>query len=473
MGRDAGARRQGAGAPPASLRAVNVETTSVAAGCRAIIPVVPHRHFAVDTASSAFAFASLLPYELAVGLRYTRARKGSGRNTFISFISLISMAGIALGVAALIVVLSVMNGFQEELRNRILSVASHIEIRGMPEITDWPRLATFALGEPHVKAAAPYVLGQAMLAAGDVTRGALVRGIDPAREEAVADIGRHMKAGSLADLVPGAFGIVLGGDLARALGVVPGDAVVVITPQGTITPAGTLPRLKSFKVVGIFEVGMYEFDSGLALIDIEDAQKLYRMNGVSGVRLKLDDLFVAPQVARELWQNLPVQAEVRDWTRSHANFFRAVQIEKRMMFIILTLIVAVAAFNIVSAQVMVVTDKQADIAILRTLGASPLSIMAIFIVQGALIGVIGTLLGVVGGVALALNIDVVVPFIERVFNVQFLDKSVYYISDLPSQVQRGDVVTIALIALVLALAATLYPAWKAARVNPAEALRYE
>lgn len=413
------------------------------------------------------------PYELAVGLRYTRARKGSRRNTFISFISLISMAGIALGVAALIVVLSVMNGFQEELRNRILSVASHIEIRGMPQLADWPRVAAFAKEQPRVKAAAPYVLGQAMLTAGDVNRGALIRGIDPAQEDSVADIGRHMRAGSLADLKPGAFGIVLGGDLARALNVMPGDSVVVITPQGTITPAGTLPRLKSFKVVGIFEVGMYEFDSGLALVNIEDAQKLYRMDGVSGVRLKLDDLFAAPQVARELWSKLPVQAEVRDWTRSHANFFRAVQIEKRMMFIILTLIVAVAAFNIVSAQVMVVTDKQADIAILRTLGASPASIMAIFIVQGALIGVIGTLIGVVGGVLLALNIDVVVPFIERLFNVQFLDKSVYYISDLPSQVQRGDVTTIALIALGLALVATLYPAWKAARVNPAEALRYE
>ncbi len=416
---------------------------------------------------------SLSPYELAVGLRYTRARKGSRRNTFISFISLISMAGIALGVAALIVVLSVMNGFQEELRNRILSVASHIEIRGMPELADWPRVAAFAKEQPRVKAAAPYVLGQAMLTAGDVNRGALIRGIDPAQEDSVADIGRHMRAGSLADLKPGEFGIVLGGDLARALNVMPGDTVVVITPQGTLTPAGTLPRLKSFKVVGIFEVGMYEFDSGLALINIEDAQKLYRMSGVSGVRLKLDDLFAAPQVARDLWSKLPVQAEVRDWTRSHANFFRAVQIEKRMMFIILTLIVAVAAFNIVSAQVMVVTDKQADIAILRTLGASPASIMAIFIVQGALIGIIGTLIGVVGGVLLAKNIDVVVPFIERVFNVQFLDKSVYYISDLPSQVQRGDVTTIALIALGLALVATLYPAWKAARVNPAEALRYE
>ena len=383
------------------------------------------------------------------------------------------MAGIALGVAALIVVLSVMNGFQEELRNRILAVASHIEIRGLPQLTDWAQIAAIARQEPRVKATAPYVLGQAMVAAGDANRGALIRGIDPMREDGVADIGRHMRSGSLADLKPGEFRIVLGAELARALNVAPGDSVVVITPQGSVTPAGTLPRLKSFKVAGVFEVGMFEFDSGLALINIEDAQRLYRMEGVSGVRLKLDDLFAAPQVARDLWQKMPVSAEVRDWTRNHANFFRAVQIEKRVMFIILTLIVAVAAFNIVSAQVMVVTDKQADIAILRTLGAAPSSIMAIFIVQGALIGMIGTALGILCGVLLALNIGVVVPALERLLNVQFLDKSVYYISDLPSDLQRGDVITIAAIALFLALIATLYPAWRAARVNPAEALRYE
>jgi lipoprotein-releasing system permease protein len=415
----------------------------------------------------------LSPYELTVGLRYTRARRGSGRNTFISFIALTSMAGIALGVAALIVVLSVMNGFQEELRNRILAVASHIEIIGVPTLTDEATVAQAALANPHVKAAAPYVLGQAMLSSAAANRGALIRGIDPARERAVADFGAHMRAGSLDDLRPGAFGIILGADLARALGVRRGDTVVVVTPQGTMTPAGTLPRLKSFRVVGVFEVGMYEFDSGLALIDIDDAKKLYRLDGVTGVRLKLDDLFRAPAVARELAGSLRIDAEIRDWTRSHANFFRAVQIEKRVMFIILTLIIAVAAFNIVSAQVMTVTDKRADIAILRTLGASPSSITAIFLIQGALIGLIGTLVGVGAGVLLALNVGTVLPAVERLFNVQFLDRSVYYISELPSDLQRGDVVTIAAIALVLALLATIYPAWRAAKVNPAEALRYE
>ena len=413
------------------------------------------------------------PYELAVGLRYTRARKGSGRNAFISFIALMSMAGIALGVAALIVVLSVMNGFQQELRNRILSVASHIEVRGMPSLADWESVARQALANPRVKAAAPYVAGQAMLSAGDVNRGVIVRGIDPAREDEVADIGRHMRRGSLADLKPGEFGIVLGAEVARALGVMVGDTVVAITPQGTVTPAGTLPRIKSFRVVGVFEIGMYEFDSGLALVSLADAQKLWRVDGVSGVRLKLDDLFAAPSVVRELARTVVASAELRDWTQSHANFFRAVQIEKRVMFIILTLIVAVAAFNIVSAQVMLVTDKQADIAILRTLGASPGSILAIFVIQGALIGVIGTLIGVAGGVLLALNVETVVPWIERTFGVAFLDKSIYYISDLPSDLQRGDVVTIAVIALALALVATLYPSWRAARVNPAQALRYE
>jgi lipoprotein-releasing system permease protein len=414
-------------------------------------------------------------YELVVGLRYTRARRRAGRNGFVSFIAAVSMLGIALGVAALIVVLSVMNGFQEELRTRILSVASHIEIRGLDGgLTDWQAVARAVRTNPHVQATAPYVLGQAMLSAGDVNRGTLVRGVDPKLEETVADFGAHMREGALSDLKPGGFGIVLGAELARSLGARVGDSVVVITPQGTVTPAGTLPRVKSFHVVGVFEIGMFEFDSGLALIDLADAQKLYRMDDtVSGVRLKLDDLFAAPAVARALLPALPIDAEVRDWTLSHANFFRAVAIEKRMMFLILTLIVAVAAFNIVSAQMMVVTDKQADIAILRTQGASPASILAIFVIQGALVGSLGTLLGLAGGLALALNIETVVPFVEHVLGIQFLDKSVYYISELPSQVQRADVILVAAIALALTLLATLYPSWRAARVNPAEALRYE
>ena len=413
------------------------------------------------------------PYELTVGLRYTRARKGSGRNAFVSFIAFTSMAGIVVGVWALIVVLSVMNGFQQELRSRILSVASHIEIRGFPELKDPAAVTALARRNPRVIATAPYVLGQAMLSVGDANRGVLIRGVDPAQEDTVADIGRHMARGSFASLTPGSFNVVLGAELARALGVHVGDSVVAITPQGVVTPAGTLPRIKTFKVAGIFEINMSEFDSGLAFVNIDDAEKLYRLDNVSGVRLKLDDMFAAPRVASELLSVLPVDTDVRDWTRNHANFFRAVAIEKRMMFIILTLIVAVAAFNIVSAQVMVVTDKKADIAILRTLGAAPKSILAIFMIQGMLIGVIGTVIGVVTGVLTALNIDAIVLAIERASLLYFLDKTVYYISDLPSDLQSGDVVTVAAIALLLALAATIYPSWRAARVNPAEALRYE
>jgi len=413
-----------------------------------------------------------LPYELLVGLRYTRAKR---RNHFISFISLISMAGIGLGVAALIVVLSVMNGFQTELRTRILGVASHIQISGMGgELHNWLEVGRQALQHPEVKAAAPFVQAQAMLSREEAVRGTLVRGIIPELEDKVADFARFMKAGKLSDLQPGGFGIVLGADLANALGAGLGDKVTLIAPQGTVTPAGVVPRLRSFTVVGVFEAGMYEYDSGLALIDLNDAQLLYRLgDGVTGVRLKLDDLFRAPRVTRELVPLIQEDAYLSDWTRSHANFFRAVQIEKNMMFIILSLIVAVAAFNIVSTLVMAVTDKQADIAILRTLGASPGSIMAVFVVQGALIGVVGLGLGVVGGVVLALNVDVVVPFIERILGTQFLAKDVYYISQLPSELQWGDVTGVTAIAFVLALAATLYPSWRASRVNPAEALRYE
>ena len=414
-----------------------------------------------------------LPYELLIGLRYTRAKR---RNHFISFISLISMLGIGLGVAALIVVLSVMNGFQKELRTRILGVASHIQITGINgELNaDWQSIAAQADRHPAVRAAAPFVQSQAMFTVDGGVKGALVRGILPDAEERVADFRTTIKSGSLDDLKPGEFGVVLGADLARALRVFTGDKVTLIAPQGTVTPAGVVPRLKSFRVVGIFEVGMYEYDSGLALIHLADAQKLYQMEDrVSGVRLKVDDLFMAPRVGRELAGLIEANAYVSDWTRSHANFFRAVQIEKNMMFIILSLIVAVAAFNLVSTLVMAVTDKQADIAILRTLGARPLSIMAVFVIQGALVGFIGLGLGIAGGVALALNIDVVVPFIQNLFGVQFLSKEVYYISDLPSDLQWGDVWGVTLIAFVLALLATLYPSWRASRVNPAEALRYE
>jgi lipoprotein-releasing system permease protein len=413
-----------------------------------------------------------LPYELLIGLRYTRAKR---RNHFISFISLISMLGVALGVAALIIVLSVMNGFQKELRGRILAVVSHVQILGgNGELTDWQRVAKQAAEHPEVKAVAPFVQAQGMLSFGQNVRGAMVRGVLPDMEDRVADFRPHMKSGSLDALQADSFGIVLGSELARALGVFTGDRVTLIAPQGVVTPAGVVPRLKTFNVVGIFEVGMFEYDNGLALVAMGDAQKLYRMEDrVSGVRLKLNDLFNAPRVAHELAGRLDVDGYLSDWTRSHANFFRAVQIEKNMMFIILSLIIAVAAFNIVSTLVMAVTDKQSDIAILRTLGASPGSIMAIFMVQGALIGTIGLAVGVAGGVVIALNIDVVVPFIERLLGTQFLSKEVYYINQLPSDLQWNDVTGITVIAFVLALLATVYPSWRASRVNPAEALRYE
>ena len=413
-----------------------------------------------------------LPYELLIGLRYTRAKR---RNHFISFISLISMLGIALGVAALIVVLSVMNGFQTELRGRILAVVSHIQISGASgEMENWQHVAAQSAEQPGVIGAAPFVQEQGMLSYGQAVRGAMIRGIVPSEEEKVADFGEHMKEGKLESLAPDAFSIVLGSELARALGVGVGDKLTIIAPQGVVTPAGVIPRLKTFTVSGLFEVGMFEYDSGLALIDMQDAQRLYRMGDrVSGVRLKLTDLFKAPLIVQQLANRLDTAAYISDWTRSHANFFRAVQIEKIMMFIILSLIVAVAAFNIVSTLVMAVTDKQADIAILRTLGASPGSIMSVFMVQGALIGFIGLGLGVIGGVALALNVDVVVPFIERLLGTQLMSKEVYYISNLPSELQWNDVTTITAVSFVLSLVATIYPSWRASRVNPAEALRYE
>ncbi|KAF7600377.1 MAG: lipoprotein-releasing system transmembrane subunit LolC [Candidatus Dactylopiibacterium carminicum] len=417
-----------------------------------------------------------MKFPILVGLRYVRAkRRNASGGSFISFISFVSMAGIALGVMALIVVLSVMNGFQDELRSRILGVAAHAQIMGYDgELRDWEQVAKLAEGRPEVLASAPFVQQQAMFSIDQSVRGAIVRGIDPVREEGVAEFASKMKAGVLTDLRPGEFGVILGRELAMALGARVGDKVTLIAPQGLVTPAAVLPRVKQFRLVGIFEAGMYEFDSGLALLNIQDAQVLYQMgDAVSGVRLRLKELFDAPRVSRQLSQQLPPDAYVTDWTQSHANFFRAVQMEKTVMFIILTLIVAVAAFNIVSALVMAVQDKRADIAILRTLGASPAAVMAIFVIQGAVMGLIGLGAGVVGGVSLALNITTVVPWIERTFGVQFLAKDVYYISDLPSKLLWGDVVGVVGVAFVLTLVATLYPSWRASRVNPAEALRYE
>ncbi len=411
-------------------------------------------------------------YELFVGLRYTRSRR---RNNFVSFISLISMLGIALGVAALIVVLSVMNGFQRELRSRILGVAAHVQITGPGEmLSDWKGVSAKTREHSGVVAAAPYITAQSMISREDNIRGAIVRGIEPSLESGVAELGRrHMVAGRLDALQPGEYGVVLGVELARYLQARVGDRVTLIAPQGLVTPAGVIPRLKQFRVVGLFEVGLFEYDGGLALVHIDDAQRLYRMGEqVSGVRLRLADLFEARTIAKLLGDQL-AGATVTDWTQSHASFFRAVKVEKNVMFFILTLIVMVAAFNIVSTLIMVVTDKRSDIAILRTLGASPASIMRIFVIQGFLIGVVGTLAGLIGGVALAINVDVVVPFLERMLNLRLLDPSVYYISELPSELQRNDVITIAMISLALSLAATLYPSWRAARVRPAEALRYE
>ena len=412
------------------------------------------------------------PYELLIGLRYTRAKR---RNRFISVISLISVIGITIGVAALIVVLSVMNGFQKELRTRILGVASHVQVTGVDgALADWRSIAALAGQNPSVMAAAPYVSQQGLIGFQQSVQGTMVRGILPADEDRVADIGRHMKVGQLDALSPGQFGIVLGSELAYAVGAGVGDKVVLIAPQGQVTPAGILPRIKQFTVVGLFEVGMYEYDAGLALIHLQDAQTLYRMEErVSGVRLKLSDMFLAPRVSRQLLGTLPPDLMVADWTRAHANFFRAVQIEKRVMFIILTLIVAVAAFNLVSTLVMAVTEKQADIAILRTLGATPGSVMKIFFIQGAIVGLVGTLVGVALGVVTALNVETIVPAIEGLFNVQFLAKDVYYISDLPSDLNWEDVITVGLVSLVLSWMATLYPSYRASRVNPAEALRYE
>ncbi|MFO1216867.1 MAG: lipoprotein-releasing ABC transporter permease subunit [Burkholderiaceae bacterium] len=415
------------------------------------------------------------PYEWQLGWRYTRSGRAGGRNGFISFISGVSMAGIALGVAALIIVLSVMNGFQKEVTGRMLSVIAHVELldaRG-GALADWQATAATALRGSGVVAAAPFVANQSLLAHDDEMRGAIVRGIAPEREAQVTDMAAKLQGGPLAALQPGAWRIVLGGELARLLGVRAGDRVSVIAPNGQVTPAGVLPRLKTFTVAGTFDAGHYEFDSAMAWIHIDDAERLYRLDGPTGVQLRLADLNAARAVGAQLGAALGPGIVVRDWTRANRNWFDAVQIEKRLMAIILLLIVAVAAFNLVSTLVMTVTDKRADIAILRTLGASPRSIMGIFVVQGATAGVVGTLAGVLLGLGVATHIDTIVPAIERALGVAFLPGSIYVISRMPSDPRMADVVPIALAALALAFAATLYPSWRAARTNPAEALRYE
>jgi lipoprotein-releasing system permease protein len=416
-----------------------------------------------------------LPYELQLGWRYTRAGRATRRNGFISFISGVSMLGIALGVAALIIVLSVMNGFQKEVRDRMLGVVSHIEIfsRDGQALQGIDQIMAQARKNPEVIGAAPFINTQALIARGEDMKGAIIRGIDPKLEPEVTDTNGIAAKGTFDKLVPGEFGIVLGIELARSMFVQPGDQVTLVSPGGQVTPAGVMPRFKPFTVVGTFDSGHYEYDSALAMVHEQDAAKVFRLEGPTGIRLKLKDLNEARDVADQLAVSLPGEFLIRDWTRQNKTWFAAVQVEKRMMFIILTLIVAVAAFNLVSTLVMTVTDKRADIAILRTLGSSPRSIMAIFVVQGAMVGVIGTVAGLLLGLGIAYNIDVIVPFLEQLFHASFLPKDIYLISKMPSDPQRSDIMPIAVISLILAFLATLYPSWRASRVNPAEALRYE
>lgn len=412
------------------------------------------------------------PLILYIGLRYTRAKR---RTRFISFITLTSILGIALGVTALITVLSVMNGFEAELRQRILGMTSHTTITGRyGRLQNWRQLNEQLRNYPHVEGTAPFVHGQVMVNAGRQVSGTLLRGVLPDYEPRVSEVAENMEAGSLADLKPGRFGVILGAELAAFLGVTVGDRVTIISPQVNSTPAGILPRLRRFTVVGTFRVGMYEYDRNMALTHLDDAAKLFRLgDAVSGLRLRLDDLFNAPQISRSLANELYRDYRVSDWTKAHSNFFRAIKTEKRVMFIILLLIVAVAAFNIVSTLVMVVTDKRGDIAILKTQGLTSRSVMGIFIVLGGVIGISGTLMGTLGGVLLALNVETIVPAIEQFFGVQFMAADVYYISEVPSKLDWNDVYLIASMAFVLSLLATLYPAWQASRVNPAEVLRYE
>jgi lipoprotein-releasing system permease protein len=410
-------------------------------------------------------------YEWFIGLRYTRSRS---RTRFISVISLISIVGIALGMTVLITVLSVFNGFQREVRTRMLSAVAHVQVSELSEVvTDWQSLAAAASKHPEVQGAAPYITAQGLLTSSGNVRGTFIRGIVPELEAKVDDFDTNMRRGRLADLKPGEFSVILGEALARQLGVSVGEKIVLVAPQGQVTPAGIMPRLRQFTVVGIFNIGHYEIDSALALIHIEDAQKLFRIPGVTGVRLKLTDLFRAQQVSYELLKYLPPSATVLDWTRMNATYFRAVDLEKRMMSLLLFFIIAIAAFNLVSSLFMVVKEKNADIAILRTLGASPASVMKIFMIQGVVIGAVGVVFGVVFGVIGALNVDVIVRFVETIFGFKFLPQEVYQITDLPSELRRSDVVATAIVSFALSALATIYPSWRASKVNPAEALRYE
>ncbi|HEX4879098.1 MAG TPA: lipoprotein-releasing ABC transporter permease subunit [Limnobacter sp.] len=415
-----------------------------------------------------------LPFDVEIALRYVRGGGHRSRDKFISFISGLSMAGIGLGVAALIVVLSVMNGFQKEVRDRMLSVIAHIEVLAPQEgFEDADALrGQIQQANPRVLGVAPFVSGESMLAHGDLLRPAIVRGIDPLLEPTVSDF-TQVVAGSLDHLSPGEFRVVLGYELAKQIGVGVGDRITLIAPSGQMTPAGVIPRLRAFEITALVSTGHYEYDSGLVLMNIEDAARFYRTLGPSGLRVKLNDMNAAPAVARALEQQLPPTVWVRDWSVQNRTWFAAVQTEKRMMFIILTLIIAVAAFNLVSMLVMTVKDKRGEIAILRTLGASPFAIQRIFMLQGALVGWIGTFLGVTAGWLLAINLDVIVPAIESALGVEFLPKSIYFISQLPSDPRVSDVVTIVSVALVLSVLSTIYPSWRASRAEPAEALRYE
>jgi len=414
------------------------------------------------------------PFELRIGRRYLR----STGNRFLSFISLMSMLGVAIGVAVLIVVLSVMNGFERELRSRILSMTSHATVTGFGAgLADWPARREQALAHPEVRAVAPYVEGEA-LAIGESSDAAssavAVRGVDPVLEAQVSAVGERMQSGSLAALEPGAYRVLLGSEVAARLGVGVGDTVVLAVAQGNVTPAGVVPRMRRFTVGGVFYSGMYEIDSGLALVHMADAARLMRTGAdVTGLRLAMRDPLRAPSVAREVAESLGGGLWVEDWTQRHANFFRSIELTKRMMFFILLLVVAVAAFNIVSTLVMAVKDKQPDIAILRTLGATPGSVLAVFATQGTVIGLLGTLGGVALGVALSLNLERLVHGLERLVGTRFMDASVYLMSDLPARVLPGDVTLIAVTAFALCCLSTLYPAWRAARTQPARALRHE